>query len=208
MRNPQGGSRPSAKSFLEISGENPYAQLGVSPLAPTGEISTRINTLLAQARRKVLAKAAKSLDDPDEKELLRLQKIDQEIGEAKRRRTYDERNPQNILLTVQPSASEQAWLRFRRAGLISEWVHQTLSGDCGGGYGEMAFLPTANCARLWAPSGLDEAVLTFLAEFEQAESATQSPVEAIAGTETTAADAVGRQLTVSDLETMIGKEQE
>lgn len=204
----QAVTRPDAKTFLEISGENPYAQLRVSPLAPTAEISARINTLLAQARRKVLAKASKTVDDPDEQELLRLQRIDQEIGDAKRRKTYDERNPQNILLTVQPSASEQAWLRFRRAGLISEWVHQTLSGDSAGADGEMALLPTPNCARLWAPSGLDEAVLTFLAEFERAESTTQSAEEAIAGAETTAADPVGRQLRVSDLDTMIEKEQD
>ena len=152
----RGDRRPRSKAFLRISLENAYAELGVSPLASTEEIANRISGLLAEARRKVRAKASKSVNDPDEKEILRLQKIDEEIGDPKRRKIYDEKYPQNILLTVQPSDAEQAWLRHRKAGLISEWVYETL--------GETAFAPTANCLRLWAPSGVEQPILDFLAE--------------------------------------------
>ncbi len=155
------GGRPRSKSFLRISLENPYAQLGVSPTAPTDEITNRISTLLTEAKKRVRARASKSTDDPDEKEILRLQKIDEQIGDPKRRKAYDEKYPQNIMLTVQPIAAEQAWVRHRRAGLISEWLYDEL--------GESSFLPTPRCLRLWTPSGLDQSTLDFLTRYVQAE---------------------------------------
>jgi hypothetical protein len=187
-------SRPKSKSFLRLSLDNAYAQLGVSPLASTAEISARINTQLAQARRRILAKASHSSDDPDEKELLRLQKIDRQIGDAKRRKTYDEKFPQNILLTVQPSASEQAWTRHREAGLISEWIYE--------GLGEAGFLPTPRCLRLWAPAGLEQAMLDFLAQFQRTAGASEHSSMGDAKTQETEPG----QLTIHDLETMLNEE--
>lgn len=185
---PHFGNRPRAKAFLRISLENAYAQLGVSPLASTEEISNRISALLAEARRKVRAKASKSPDDPDEKEILRLQKIDEAIGDPKKRKLYDEKYPQNILLTVQPSAAEHVWLRHRKAGLISEWVYDML--------GEAAFCPTPSCLRLWAPSGVDQLLLDFLAEHLRAEMASGN---ASAGTRPVEESAMAH-LSVDDLE--------
>ncbi len=148
---PNVGGRPRSKSFLAISLENAYAQLGVSPLATSDEITNRINALLGDARRRVRAKASKPENDPDEQEILRLQKIDESIGDPKRRAAYDQKYPQNILLTVQPSSTETAWLRHRRAGLISEWIRETL--------GEDSWVPTPRCLRLWVPTRLDRSML-------------------------------------------------
>lgn len=181
------GSRPRSKAFLRISLENAYAELGVSPLASTDEIASRISALLAEARRKIRAKAAKLANDPDEEEILRLQKIDEQIGDPKRRKMYDEKYPQNILLTVQPSATEQAWLRHRKAGLISDWVYELL--------GETAFAPTPRCLRLWAPSGIDRPILDLLAEHSPTETASQTPTVPLPSEEPAVA-----HLDVDDLE--------
>jgi hypothetical protein len=162
------GAPPRSKTMLGFSRENAYAQLGVSPLVPSEEISARISTLLAEARRRVRAKASKSANDTDEQEILRLQKIDEEIGDPKRRKAYDEKYPQNLLLTVQPSPAEEVWRRHRRAGLISRWVYESV--------GEASFVPTPTCARLWAPSGVDRAILDFLAGFQHSGSTSGSDI--------------------------------
>lgn len=198
------GTRPNAKSFLQISGDNPYTKLGVSPLAPTAEISLRINTLLAEARRRILAKGAKVADDPDEKDLLMMQQIDKEIGDPKRRKQYDETHPQNILLTVQPSASEKAWQRYRRSALISEWIWESLRAEAPAGYGEQAFVPTHNCLRLWAPSGIGTPEAEFLGAFEAETASRKASTDASARMP----EADPAKLTVSYLESIIAKEEE
>ena len=184
------GGRPRSKALLSISLENAYAQLGVSPLASTDEIAERISDLLSQARKRVRAKASKAANDPDEAEILRLQKVDREIGEAKRRAAYDEQYPQNILLTVQPSLTEQSWQRHRRAGLVSEWLHDSL--------GETALVPSPRCLSYWAPAGVDPAVLEFLEKY--AESASPAPA---AGTPATESDRP--QVSIADLERLQGR---
>jgi hypothetical protein len=184
---PRGGGRPRSKAFLRISLENAYEDLGVSPLTSNDEIAARIGALLAEAKRKVRAKATKSVDDPDEREILRLQKIDEEIGDPKRRKIYDEKYPQNILLTVQPSLAEQAWLRHRKAGLVSEWVYEML--------GEAAFAPTPHCLSLWAPSGVERPILDFLAEHSPTDMAPQAPAVPLPIEQQTA-----RNLDVEDLD--------
>ena len=191
--------RPQSKAFLRINLDNAYAQLGVSPLAPTADISTLINKQLAQARRNILAKATRAADDPDEREQLRLQKIDGQIGDAKRRKVYDEANPQNILLTVQPSASERAWARYSKAGLMTEWLREEYD-SAAGARAEPPFLPTPNCLRLWAPAGIDDRILDFLADFTVAAPAGDAPLPpgATAG--------VKSRLTIQDLEQVLEKE--
>ena len=190
--------RPQSKAFLRISLDNAYAQLGVSPLAPTAEISALINKQLAQARRRILAKATRLPDDPDEREQLRLQKIDGQIGDAKRRKVYDEANPQNVLLTVQPSALERAWARHSKAGQISEWLREEFHRSSP--QTQAVFLPSPNCQRLWTPSGIDENILLFLADCIAAAPAPDASAEA-----TIAADPEG-PLTIHDLEQILAKE--
>lgn len=166
---PRSGGRPRSKSFLRISLENPYAQLKVSPNAPTNEIANRISALTTEAKRRVRAKVSKSDVDPDEREILRLQKIDEQIGDPSRRKLYDEKHPQNIMLTVQPIVTEQSWTGHRKAGLISEWLHDEL--------GETAFLPTPSCERLWVPAGMEPETLEFLTQYlREDSSAQQAPV--------------------------------
>jgi len=191
--------RPQSKRFLHISLDNAYAQLGVSPLAPTADISTLINKQLAQARRNVLAKANRAAGDPDEKEQLRLQRIDSQIGDAKRRKAYDEANPQNILLTVQPSASERAWTRSSKAGFISEWLREEYDRAVEPGT-QPPFLPTTNCFRLWAPAGVDEHTLKFLAHFMLAAPAEDRSSLTDASTGST------NRLTLHDLEQALKEE--
>ena len=186
------GGRPRSKSFLRLSLDNPYAELGVSPLATTEEIANRISELRAKAMRRSRATASRSTDDENEKEVLRLDKINDEIGDAKKRSRYDELFPQNILLTVQQSPAEQAWLRHRKAGLITEWLYDVL--------GEDAFLPTPRCVRLWAPSEVEPQVMDLLAPF-----AAEEPTAPSASTRRPAEGAVSTP-SVDDLERIIKEE--
>jgi hypothetical protein len=167
------GARPRSKTFLQINLDNPYGRLGVSPLAPTSAIASRISELRGKAIKRVKAKAARSANDADEEQAHWLDHIAEQIGDPKKRKIYDERFPQNILLTVQPSLTEQAWSRHRRAGLISEWLCELLGQD--------AVLPAPGCLRLWAPNGLDAVIDQALAEFTAAGPAAPAPVVEEAG---------------------------
>jgi hypothetical protein len=173
------GKRPRSKLFLSLDLKNAYARLGVSPLASDKEISDRIGKLRAAAVKRLKAKGNAAIDDPDRQEAFRLDKIEEEIGDPRKRKIYDERYPQNILLTVQPSPSEQAWARHRKAGLISKWVQNEL--------GEDALCPTPSCLRLWAPSGLDAELISFLGEYsagdtpQPASTPPQLPADDVAG---------------------------
>src|ERR1700693_5411185 len=149
------GGRTRSKTFLRLDRKNAYAEIGISPLASTEEIEKRIGDLRGKAMKRVRSQASGSAED--ECEIERLDRVHEQIGDPRKRKSYDERYPQNILLTVQPSATEQVWLRHRRAGLISEWIYGVL--------GETAFVPTPACVRLWAPSGLDQAMIEFLEQY-------------------------------------------
>ena len=150
----QSGSRPKAKTLLRIDLDNAYSRLEVSPLDSTEEIANKIANLRAAAIRRIRQKPTIAPDDKDQAEVNRLDRISEEIGDSLKRKMYDQENPQNLLLTVQPSQIEQSSLRYRRAGLISEWLYDELGEDC--------FLPSPRCLHLWAPSGVGEAVLNFI----------------------------------------------
>lgn len=162
VKKPPSKGRPRSKAFLRINLDNAYARLGVSPLASSDKISSRIAELRGKAIKRAKAKAARSAGE-EEEEIYRLDHIHNEIGTPKARKKYDEDHPQNILLTVQPSAAEQSWLRYRKAGLMSEWLADELGQD--------AFLPSLRCLQLWSPGGLDEKLLLFLSQFTQDENA-------------------------------------
>jgi hypothetical protein len=144
--------RPRSKRFLSMSQDNAYARLGVSPLASTDEIATLISKRRGEAMKRAKAQAQRGGEAQEE--ILFLDRIHEEIGKPAARKNYDEKHPQNVLLTVQPSQAEQAWLPHRRAGLISEWLREEL--------GEGEFVPSPNCLTLWAPGGLDEQLAAIL----------------------------------------------
>jgi hypothetical protein len=139
-----------------MSQDNAYARLGVSPLASTEEIAARIAELRGKAMKLAKAKAVRSVGT-EEEEIFRLDRIDEEIGKPAARKKYDEKHPQNVLLTVQPSQAEQTWLPYRKAGLVSEWLYEELERD--------AFVPSLRCLELWAPGGLDEQLVAILSRF-------------------------------------------
>jgi hypothetical protein len=182
------GKRPRSKLFLSLDLKNAYARLGVSPLASDKEISDRIGKLRAAAVKRLKAKGNAAIDDPDQQEAFRLDKIEEEIGDPRKRKVYDEKHPQNILLTVQPSPTEQAWARHRKAGLISNWVQSEL--------GEDALCPTPSCLRLWAPSGLESDLISFLGAY----SASDSPRPASPPSAPTPADDLTAILSFDNLE--------
>ncbi len=164
---PRSRSQPRAKALLKLSLDNPYSKLKVSPLVPTSEIVDIIDRRRSEANKRLKAKASRTADDPDEAAILELDAIGELIGDDRRRAKYDERHPQNILLTVQQSASERAWRRHSRAGLISDWLYDIA--------GEEALLPTPRCLKLWAPSGIDPAVQKLLSEFDLLQPAADPP---------------------------------
>ncbi len=180
------GHRPRPKGFLRLDLSNAYTRLGVSPLTSTEDIADKISELRGKANKAAKAAVNAAAKDAAEEEILRLDKISEEIGSAKQRERYDESFPQNILLTVQPSSSEQTWLRHRRAGLISEWLREKLEQD--------AFLPAPNCMRLWAPAGLNPLLLELLTASQSA-----GPEIAAGGDGFAAPPAGEDSLTVEDL---------
>lgn len=160
------GSRPRSRMFLSLDLKNAYARLGMSPLASDKDIADKIGKLRSAAVKRLKAKGNATIDDPDQQETFRLDKIEEEIGNGQKRNAYDERFPQNILLTVQPSPTEQAWARHRRAGLISLWVQGALADD--------ALCPTPANLRLWSPGGVEAELLDFLSGYSEHDPAAAS----------------------------------
>ena len=65
----------------------------------------------------------------EEAEITRLQAIEDEIGTPRGAARYDQANPQNELLTIQPSPSDR-WLDPKqRANLVSAWLVAELGRD-------------------------------------------------------------------------------
>ena len=84
-----------------------------------------------------------------------MQALENEIGTPKTRAKYDQANPQNELLTIQPCPHDR-WLDPRhRASLISAWLVEELGRD--------VQLPSPESLKLWAPRGLDPELAAFLA---------------------------------------------
>lgn len=169
-RPPRARARPRGKSLLTLNLDNPYTRLGISPTASTREIAERIDARRGEANKRLKAKAAALPDDPDEAEILELDAIHHVIGDDRNRDKYDERHPQDSLLTVQPSGASRVWQRHGRAGLVSDWIAE-ISGDD-------ALLPTPRCVRLWAPAGLEKELLELLAHFSPSSDRDGRPAEA------------------------------
>jgi hypothetical protein len=136
--------------------DNAYARLGVSPLLSTDEIKEVINRKRRELLRRRRTRADQQFGE-EETELTCLQAIEDEIGTAKARARYDQLNPQNILLTIQPAPGDASLDPGYRSGLVTAWLLEEL--------GRESRIPSAETLALWAPLGLDPEVVALLAVF-------------------------------------------
>lgn len=145
--------RPRPKARVVIDPDNAYARLGVSPLSSLDEIKQTL-----RERGNKLRRAARMQEGEGETEALaRLQAIEDEIGSAKARLAYDQRHPQNELLTVQPSPRDRFVDTARRAELVGRWVLEEL--------GPEARVLTAAAPAWWMPGGVSDALREALAPY-------------------------------------------
>jgi hypothetical protein len=142
--------------MVRLDLENAYARLGVSPLMPTEEIKEVINRKRKEVMRKRRTRGEQQFG-AEEAEMTRLQAIEDEIGSPKARARYDRLNPQNALLTIQPSPGDVGLDPRFRAALATAWLVEEL--------GRESPLPSPESLALWAPRGLDPDLVAFLARF-------------------------------------------
>jgi hypothetical protein len=148
--------RPKSKSLVRLDLYNAYARLGASPLLSTEEIKALVQRKRKELMRKRRTRGQQQFGE-EEAEITELQEIENEIGTPKARACYDRENPQNELLTIQPSPHDR-WLDPKhRARLVTAWLVEELGRD--------ALLPSPDCLPLWAPGGIDDDLAVFLAEF-------------------------------------------
>jgi len=150
------GERPRAKTMVQLDPDNAYARLGVSPLLPTPEIKEVINRERKDVMRRRRTRGEQRFGE-EEAEMTRLQSIEEEIGTPKARVRYDQLNPQNVLLTVQPGPGDACLDPANRAGLATAWLVEEL--------GREGPLPSPESLALWAPRGLAPELVDFLAAF-------------------------------------------
>jgi hypothetical protein len=140
------GARPRAKTMVRLDLHNAYARLGVSPLMTTEEIKAaalrKRKEILAKRKQRVVVQ---QLFGEEEAEMADLQKLESLIGTPKGRARYDQANPQNELLTVQPSPRDRLFDPRYRAGLVTAWLVEELGAE--------APLPSPDCLAFWAPGG-------------------------------------------------------
>ncbi len=160
MTNNDGGGRPRPKTMVRLDVYNAYARLGVSPLLPTDEIKEVINRKRKEVMRRRRTRGEQQFGEEDN-EMTRLQEIEDEIGTPKARARYDQRNPQNELLTIQPGPADKALDSRHRTGLATAWLVEEL--------GREKSLPSPECLTFWAPKGLDPELIEFLTAFVTAE---------------------------------------
>lgn len=164
MPNPK---RPRAHSFVSLDLENLYEELELSPQATLQEIKAVINE-----RRKASIRKKKELQMQSgrsrqefgeaEAELAKLVKIEKTLGTAKARAAYDAKNPQNELLTVQPSPRDR-WLDPRyRADLATAWLLEEL--------GIEASIPSPSNSEFWIPDGQVAELAKFIDSLARKES--------------------------------------
>jgi hypothetical protein len=131
--------RPKPKSMVLYDTNNYYSQLGISPLTPTEEIIAMVNTRQMEARHQKNVSDGESGDS----EFIRLQRILDAIGSAKKRETYDYNNPHNLVLTVQPDPYDK-WLDSQyQANLLTAILFEITDGK--------HEMPHPDSAFLWSP---------------------------------------------------------
>jgi hypothetical protein len=142
--------------MVQLDLHNAYARLGVSPLMSTEEIKEVINRKRKDVMRRRRTRGEQQFGE-EEAEMTLLQAIEDEIGMPKARARYDRLNPQNALLTIQPSPCDARLDPKSRAGLATAWLIEEL--------GRTAALPSPESLSLWATRGLDPELIAFLSSF-------------------------------------------
>ncbi len=161
--------RPRSRALVRLDLRNAYARLGVSPLLSTEEIKRVADQKRKEVMRRRRARGQQQFG-AEEAEMTELQEIEGLIGTPKARAKYDQENPQNELLTVQPAAHDR-WLDPRhRDALLSAWLVEEL--------GREAVLPSPESLALWAPNGLSPEVRAFLLTFVPADGGTPTAAAA------------------------------
>jgi hypothetical protein len=165
--------RPRPKAPLAVDVHNPYARLGVSPLASIDEIKRvagdRRGKGMAQARGGGPAAAADA-----HARILEIQDIERQIGTPAARAAYDREHPQNALLTVQPGPRDRGFGPAGATSLVTAWLADELGPD--------ALLVHPDALWLWLPAGLDPELARELAQFylggdpESAAESARSPI--------------------------------
>ncbi len=158
MNSTSDSKRPRPKAPVQLDTNNAYARLGASPLMSTDEIKALVQRKRKELMRKRRTRGQQQFGE-EEAEITSLQEIEDLIGSPKARARYDEMNPRNELLTIQPSPGDR-WLDPKhRSGLVSAWLVEEL--------GESALLPSPDCLQFWAPSGIGDDLAAFLAAFRR-----------------------------------------
>jgi hypothetical protein len=149
--------RPRPKALIRIDPSNAYARLGVSARASTEEIKRVID----EKRAAVSAQRSSRADGrfgPHDDDIATQQHIENDIGTPRAPAAYDEAHPMNALLTIQAGERDRWLERGHRAGLVSEWLVAEL--------GLEVPLPSPESLSLWAPGGLEPALMDELRPFQ------------------------------------------
>lgn len=161
-------SRPRPKARITVDIDNPYARLGVSPLASIDEIKRMASERRAQWMAK--RRAAGATSSPEmESRIMEIQDIEKQIGARATRAAYDREHPQNTLLTVQPGSRDRGIGTAGAAGLVTAWLAEQLGPD--------ALLVHPDALWLWLPADIDPVLAQELARFQL------EPVELLPETE-------------------------
>jgi hypothetical protein len=147
--------RPKARLILDV--DNPYARLGVSPLAGIDEIKR----VASEQRGKWMAqrRAEGQQGSADiEAEIIAIQDVERQIGTPAARAIYDREHPQNVLLTVQPAPRDRAFSAAGTSALVTAWLFEELGAD--------AMLVHPDAHWLWLPAGNDAELLAELARYQ------------------------------------------
>ena len=173
--------RPKARLILDV--DNPYARLGVSPLAGIDEIkrvaSEQRGKRMAQRRAEGQQAAAET-----EAEIIAIQDIERQIGTPAARALYDREHPQNVLLTVQPSPRDRAFSTAGISAFVTAWLVEELGAD--------AMVVHPDAAWLWLPAGLDAELLGELARFQVHASDDPRPAAADAASDPLSLESLGQ----------------
>jgi len=150
-------TRPRPKARIQPDLDNPYARLGVSPLASIDEIkqvaANRRGELINRRRRQG-ADGARDL----EQQIIEIQDIEKQIATPGVRAAYDREHPQSTLLTVQAGPRDRGFGPANAASLVTAWLAEQLGTE------EQLVHPDA--LWLWLPAGLDPVLAEVLARFQ------------------------------------------
>lgn len=148
--------RPRPRARIQIDVHNPYAELGVSPLASLDEIKRVAGERRAQLMNRRRTEGP-GVAAEIEARIMAVQEISKLIGARDARAAYDREHPQSTLLTVQTGPRDRALDPAGGMALATAWLAEELGPD--------ARLVHHDALWLWLPAGLDPGLARELARF-------------------------------------------